>query len=69
MSKMSYGQPLTHQSLNGGQMSNGAHDSPRNGRPNGASLDSQVNGGPAGPLSGLKAVDPEQLKVCFGFNL
>ncbi|WAR29562.1 DYH6-like protein [Mya arenaria] len=58
---MSYGQPLTHQSLNG-QM-NGSNGTQANGRVNGASLDSQVNGAPGGPLSGLKAVDPEQLKA------
>ena len=33
-----------------------------NGRLNSASMDTQMNGGP-GPLSGLRAVDPEQLKA------
>ena len=33
-----------------------------NGRLNSASLDPQMNGGP-GPLGGLRAVDPEQLKA------
>lgn len=63
---MSYGHPLARQSLNGqmGNHSNGMNGSPVNGHNVGASLDSQLNGGPAGgPLSGLKAVDPEQLKA------
>ncbi|XP_060596400.1 dynein axonemal heavy chain 6-like, partial [Ruditapes philippinarum] len=57
---MSYGQPLARQSLNG-QMNgrvNGAANSQT-----GASLDSQMNEGNHGPLAGLKAVDPEQLKA------
>lgn len=60
--KMSYGQPLTHQSLNG-QMSGRGSGTPLANGQTGASLDSQMNGGPNGPLAGLKAVDPEQLKA------
>lgn len=60
---MSYGHPLARQSLNG-QMGNGVNGRGANGHMTGASLDSQLNGGPAGgPLSGLKAVDPDQLKA------
>ena len=54
---MSFGHPLTRQSLNS-QMMNPA----TNGNHPGASLDSQLNGNGTGPLAGLKAVDPEQLK-------
>lgn len=57
--KMSYGKPITHQSLNG-QLSSQANGSPALNT--GASLDTQLNGGPNGPLAGLKAVDPDQLK-------
>ena len=59
---MAYKHPL-HQSLNGQLggpvMNNGIEI---NGRLNSASMDPQMNGGP-GPLSGLRAVDPEQLKA------
>ena len=45
--------------MNGAMMNNGLEV---NGRQTSASMDSQMNGGP-GPLGGLRAVDPEQLKA------
>ena len=62
---MSYGHPLTRQSLNG-QMSNGANGT-KNGV--GASLDSQLNGGPpGGPLSGLKGIETTFLIYLYIFQ-
>ena len=60
---MAYRQPV-HQSLNGqmnGAMMNNGMEV--NGRQTSASMDSQMNAGPGGPLGGLRAVDPEHLKA------